>query len=268
MYWQVSMKMIPKSHLSKNEDINMTNAKNFKILNEINKLWRSETGERISLRTISVFLHVAMYPGSSSEAIQKATGLSQSAVSRHTMSLSKINRSKKPGYDLIDEKSDPMNRRRKLYTLTRKGEKFLQKLKAAHHEEKTIKLVAYSRDKIFEVNNFIEGVKVIGQDEFWETIQRDELKAVIAAEVDSHMYDAIKAKGAGDPIFITNTPIEKVIGTKTKGIRRRGKKWAIDKLYKGIRLTGSYDTLEEAEQTLKMQIAKINGRKQKYPKSK
>jgi len=247
----------------------MKNTDNFDMFNKIYKLWYSETAAYTSLKTISVFLHVAMNPGSNSEEIQKATGLSQTDVSRHTIELSRINRLKKPGYNFIYAKSDPFNRRRKIYILTKKGETFLKRLKAAYasyNEGKTLKLVAYSRDNIFEVNNFIGGVKVVGQDEFWKTIHHhDELKVVIGAEVDSYMYDAIKAKCGQSPLFKTNTPKKEVNYNKTKGIRKRGKKWALDKLYKGIRLTGSHETLEEAEQTLMIRIAEIDSRKRKMP---
>jgi len=43
-----------------------------------------------------------------------------------------------------------------------------------------------------------------------------------------------------------------------KGIRQRGKKWAIDKLHKGHRLSGSYDTQKEAEEALKARILEID----------
>lgn len=70
-------------------------------------------------------LIVALEPGITMKRMAEKLGLSQSSTSRNVSALSKTHRYGKPGYDLITAKEDPTERRRKIVTLTAKGERVM-----------------------------------------------------------------------------------------------------------------------------------------------
>lgn len=69
---------------------------------------------------------VALEPGITMKRMSEKLGLSQSSTSRNIAALGKQHRYGKPGYDLLAAKEDPVERRRKIVTLTAKGERVMR----------------------------------------------------------------------------------------------------------------------------------------------
>ncbi len=84
----------------------------------------------ISFSVAHVFLLVAEAgdEGVSLTEIADKAGLGLSSVSRHAAFLGKINRQHEEGLNLIQTHEDPMERRRRLATLTGKGKAFMNQL--------------------------------------------------------------------------------------------------------------------------------------------
>ena len=76
------------------------------------------------------FLTLARNPGLSIRDLSERLGIAQSSASRNVAALSEWHSFRKPGHDLIQAKEDPRERRRKIVTLTRKGEALLHRLEA------------------------------------------------------------------------------------------------------------------------------------------
>ena len=89
-----------------------------------------ELDSEISFPIAHVFLMVAMAgdEGISLSDIANAANLGLSTVSRHVAFLGKINRHHEEGLNLIQTHEDPMERRRRLATLTGKGKAFMNNL--------------------------------------------------------------------------------------------------------------------------------------------
>lgn len=95
--------------------ISLTTA--LQLLNEFRKL-----DPEMPIQVATVFLEVA----NNGEPILMTdlgdrVGIAQSSVSRNVAALSKVNRFHQPGFDLLEAREDPMERRRKLVDLTVKG---------------------------------------------------------------------------------------------------------------------------------------------------
>lgn len=84
----------------------------------------------ISFSVAHVFLLVAHAgdDGISLTDIADKAGLGLSTVSRHAAYLGKINRHHEEGLQIIQTHEDPMERRRRLATLTGKGKAFMNQL--------------------------------------------------------------------------------------------------------------------------------------------
>lgn len=94
-------------------------------LREIVRLFQ-EKNENMPVQVLNVFLTVALNEGKSMrEMMQYADIDSQSTISRHLIDLGPRNRYKKEGYKLVQQKIDPMEMRKKQYTLTSRGRKLL-----------------------------------------------------------------------------------------------------------------------------------------------
>ena len=88
-----------------------------------------ELDQEIQAQTIAVFLVVAKSPlPIKMQDIGKELGLAQSSVSRNVAYLGDWSRHKEKGHGLIEAYEDPMERRRKLVKLTKKGERFATSL--------------------------------------------------------------------------------------------------------------------------------------------
>lgn len=84
----------------------------------------------IQFSVAQVFLMIARAgdEGVSLTDIADKANLGLSSVSRHVAALGKINRHHEEGLGLVQTHEDPMERRRRLCTLTPKGRAFLRKL--------------------------------------------------------------------------------------------------------------------------------------------
>lgn len=75
----------------------------------------------LPLSTLSIFIHIARYPGCSGKEVADNLGLPLSTVSRNIAKLSEWEKHKVAGLNLIINDTDPMDRRRRVLTLTSKG---------------------------------------------------------------------------------------------------------------------------------------------------
>ncbi len=78
---------------------------------------------------LSVFMMVATEPGLNGRDLQRKTGLPQSSISRHTLSLGEYSYKKGlPGLHLIERQDDPTDLRLKRFFLTAAGQTLAVKL--------------------------------------------------------------------------------------------------------------------------------------------
>ena len=77
------------------------------------------------------FLTVAMFEGRSAREYAEMLGLGTSSMSRHLLDLGDINRKREPGMRLIEQRPDPMDRRKNVYRLTAKGRALIAKINEA-----------------------------------------------------------------------------------------------------------------------------------------
>mgnify|MGYP002881615354 CR=1 FL=1 len=80
-------------------------------------------------QTVAVFLYIASHDGCHSQAVQEDLGITAASVSRNSMWLSGQHRSNPArGLNLITKESDPYNRRRNVFYLTREGKQLSKQL--------------------------------------------------------------------------------------------------------------------------------------------
>lgn len=82
----------------------------------------------IPLTTVAVFLAVVQNEGMTMKDMAKMLNISQSSCSRNVAYLAQYHRLNKPGLGLLVTQEDPMERRRKVVQLTRRGKSFVDKL--------------------------------------------------------------------------------------------------------------------------------------------
>lgn len=97
------------------------------MLEEVQRLDRE-----MPAHTLMAFLLVASagQAGITQNELQQKLGMSGAAVSRNVAFLSKPRGIGLPGHGLVDSDIDPENRRHRRLTLTPKGERLAEKLKA------------------------------------------------------------------------------------------------------------------------------------------
>lgn len=78
-------------------------------------------GANMTIGAAISFLTVATFENHSAREYGEMLGLSSSTMSRHLLDLGEMNRKREPGMMLIEQRPDPMDRRRSLYRLTPKG---------------------------------------------------------------------------------------------------------------------------------------------------
>jgi DNA-binding MarR family transcriptional regulator len=84
-----------------------------------------ELHPEIQAQTIHVLLEVAIQPGITMRQLLKKTSLSQSSCSRNVSLLTDRDRHGNHGLGLVEAKEDPAERRRKIVTLTPKGQELI-----------------------------------------------------------------------------------------------------------------------------------------------
>ena len=88
---------------------------------EVIRLFQQEN-PNMPAQVMNVFFAVALNEGKSMRELMAIAGVdSQSTMSRHLLDLGERNRRKEPGYQLVKAELDPMELRKKQYTLTKKG---------------------------------------------------------------------------------------------------------------------------------------------------
>lgn len=76
----------------------------------------------MQMQAAAVFLAVASRDDAiTMTELREAVGISQSSVSRNVAALGQINRLHGPGFNLLEAREDPEERRRKIVALTPKG---------------------------------------------------------------------------------------------------------------------------------------------------
>ena len=70
---------------------------------------------------IAVYLHIMSKPGITMKELERATGLSSTAVSRNVLALSETFKAGEPGFDLVETYDDPQDRRNKRVRPKTKG---------------------------------------------------------------------------------------------------------------------------------------------------
>ena len=87
-----------------------------------------------STALVQSFLAVCLNEGRSLTEIAEGMGQAVSTTSRHLLDLGPRRRDRSPGMGLIDQEVDPMESRRKLYTLTDKGRRLKAQMIGALEE--------------------------------------------------------------------------------------------------------------------------------------
>lgn len=80
------------------------------------------------LQTAACFLLIAQEPGISIMELSTRMGMAQSTASRNVAVLSEYQKGTKKGHGLVVSKEDPLERRRKLVTLSPKGRRVAESL--------------------------------------------------------------------------------------------------------------------------------------------
>lgn len=80
------------------------------------------------LQLAYTFILCATYEGESVGDIARRAGFAVSTTSRHILDLGEFDRLKRPGYQLVETRIDPMELRRKTIHLTPKGRNLLNQI--------------------------------------------------------------------------------------------------------------------------------------------
>jgi DNA-binding MarR family transcriptional regulator len=80
------------------------------------------------LQLAYTFILCATYEGESVGDIARRAGFAVSTTSRHILDLGEYDRAKKPGFQLVETRTDPMELRRKTVHLTPKGRNLLNQI--------------------------------------------------------------------------------------------------------------------------------------------
>jgi len=93
--------------------------------------FREEFDSDISAARILTLLSIVQNPGMQQKDLaDHVKGLSQSAASRNILDWSSVNSSRKAGPDFVEQRNDPMYRKRNLLYPTAKGHQFVTRLTA------------------------------------------------------------------------------------------------------------------------------------------
>ena len=90
-----------------------------------------ELDSTMPLQYVTAFLQVAVKEGQTVSEYARILGLSQSLTTRHLADIGKTNRYHEDGYDLIEAKNDPMDRRTKRNQLTANGQRLVGQILGA-----------------------------------------------------------------------------------------------------------------------------------------
>lgn len=88
---------------------------------------QAEIGD-VSVGTLTLFLTIGTRPGLSQREYGDILKLGKTTVSQQALRLTEVDAYHRPGPGLIDMDVDPAERRRKILTLTTKGQKLLARV--------------------------------------------------------------------------------------------------------------------------------------------
>lgn len=89
----------------------------------------------IPIQMVATYLIVSLQEGMSVKDVCDRLGMATSTASRNIAALSKVHRLGRPGFDLVVNVENPMNRREKLISLTQKGKGFRKRILELMKEE-------------------------------------------------------------------------------------------------------------------------------------
>jgi len=84
--------------------------------------------QTMPIQMMATFLYIAQNSGRTMQETANDLGLSQASVSRNVAALTDWHSAKKEGHGLLKAVADPMEMRRKIVTLTDKGQRALKRL--------------------------------------------------------------------------------------------------------------------------------------------
>ena len=95
----------------------------FRVLKKL-----QEKDSKFTINAALTFVYVAMNEPCLKKDMELALGFTTASGSRNTDYLTKINRLRQPGLDLINKEDDPNDRRQTVLTLTNRGKEFVNQL--------------------------------------------------------------------------------------------------------------------------------------------
>jgi DNA-binding MarR family transcriptional regulator len=102
-------------------DLEPEDDKDLDKLEGVAELFATSMSPTMPMQLYRTFLMIIRNEGKSLSEIADIIGTNSSTASRHLLDLGERNRKMEPGYMLVESRADPMNLRRKVYTLTPKG---------------------------------------------------------------------------------------------------------------------------------------------------
>lgn len=94
-----------------------------RLLEEFRKL-----DPEMPLQQAVTFVEVALRPGISVTELSDRVGQALSSTSRNVAALGEVNRNRQQGHNLVVAKEDPLERRKKIVSLTPKGRRVAETL--------------------------------------------------------------------------------------------------------------------------------------------
>lgn len=97
-----------------------------KMVDALNKL--RELNPEMPAQTALSLIYIATGKAQTVTELQKRLGVSLAGASRNVYILSAVKEKNQPGLGVVEQTIDPMDRRYKRLSLTKKGERFMQEL--------------------------------------------------------------------------------------------------------------------------------------------
>ena len=82
---------------------------------------RGALSPTVPTQLLQAFIKVALQEGKTLSEYAEELQSNLSTASRHFLDLGELDRNGNPGFNVVDRREDPVNRREKRYTLTPKG---------------------------------------------------------------------------------------------------------------------------------------------------
>lgn len=111
----------------------MNDAKERKELRRIRQVLKTfmDVKAEMNVGLALAFIEVALHEGASMNELKDICGTKQSTMSRQLLDLGQRDRRMQPGLGLVDSRIDPMELRKKNYTLSPQGRRLIEELRKA-----------------------------------------------------------------------------------------------------------------------------------------